>query len=120
MINKPENVGAVRAMRGGIAVRVRVTPRSSMDELSGLVETAEGLAISARVRAAPTGGEANASVCTLLARSLGFSKSSASISAGHKSRIKMVTVEGDSAQLIERFQRYLAELGVDAGRQTNL
>lgn len=117
MANKPETVGVMRAIQRGIALRVRVTPRSSIDELSGIVDTAEGPAISARVRAAPTDGEANASVCILLARSLGLSRSSTSISAGHKSRIKMVTVDGDSAHLIERVQRYLADLSVDGGQQ---
>lgn len=96
------------AIADGLRVRVRLTPKSSRDEISGLEATAEGLALKARVRAVPEDGKANAAVSELLAKWLGVPKSSVTLAAGAKSRIKTLHVAGSSADLATRITARLA------------
>lgn len=100
--------GFLRVMAGGIVLRVRLTPRSSSDDIVGVVATGEGPALSIRVRAVPSDGEANAAVCQVLARWLGLAKSCVALTGGHKSRIKTMTVTGDGLELMDRVQNCLA------------
>jgi hypothetical protein len=50
--------------------------------------------LAVKVRAAPQDGAANASVCRLIAKSLGVKPSSVSIAAGAKDRDKTVLISG--------------------------
>jgi uncharacterized protein len=86
----------------GIALRVRLTPKSSRDRMHGLNTTAQGPAVSAHVRAVPADGEANAALVRLIAEWLDVPKSSVSLTAGQKSRIKTVTVAGHSPEILAR------------------
>ncbi len=88
-----------RSVTGGVVVRVRLTPKSSADSVEGLEETADGPAIKARVRALPSEGEANAAVSKLLAAWLGVPKSTVAVTGGAKSRVKLLTVAGDTVML---------------------
>lgn len=83
----------------GLRVRLRLTPKSSKDALEGPETTSEGPALKARVRAVPEDGKANAAVAQLLAKWLGVPKSSVTLVAGHKSRIKTLLVAGDGMAL---------------------
>lgn len=85
----------------GLTLRVRLTPKSSRDAVEGTVETAEGPALAARVRAAPTEGEANAALVVLIAQSLHVPKSAVTLARGGKSRVKLLTVAG-KADVLER------------------
>ena len=76
-----------RAIPKGIAIKVRLTPRSQRDSIDGLEKTAEGLALKARVRAIPEGGAANAALEKLIAGWLGVPKTSVGVIAGAKSRL---------------------------------
>jgi len=79
-------------------IAVHVTPRAGRDEVAGW----KGNELWVRVNAAPEGGNANAAVCRLLAKSLGVPKSSVSVTRGGASRHKQVEVEGVSdAELAE-------------------
>ena len=80
-------------------LRVRLTPKSSVDRIEGIVETPEGPALQARVRAVPADGEANSALERLVAEWLGLAKSSVSVTGGHKSRIKTIEVSGNSDAL---------------------
>lgn len=91
----------------GLRVRVRLTPKSSRDEISGIEDTAEGCALKARVRAVPEDGKANAAVAELLAKWLGVPKSSVTLAAGGKSRIKTLHVAGRAADLATLVARKL-------------
>jgi len=90
------------ATADGLRVRVRLTPKSSRDEISGLEATAEGPALKARVRAVPEDGKANAAITEVLAKWLGAPKSSVTLAAGAKSRIKTLHVAGVPEDLATR------------------
>ena len=93
-------MGAVwQPSKDGVAIRVRVTPKSSKDAIDGLETTAGGPAFTARVRAVPADGEANSAVQVLLAQWLGVAKSRVRLISGAKSRVKSFAVTGDLDKL---------------------
>lgn len=73
-------------------MRVRVTPRSGKNEITGVRE--DGVVLI-RVTAPPENGKANDAVCKLLATELGVPKSAVSVTRGQTARDKTVTVDGD-------------------------
>ncbi|MCI0438830.1 MAG: DUF167 domain-containing protein [Chloroflexi bacterium] len=73
-------------------LQVRVQPKSRRDA----VEIAEGGKLKVYVTAAPEDGRANDAVVALLAKRLGVSKSAISIVRGHRSRDKVLRVDGMS------------------------
>jgi uncharacterized protein (TIGR00251 family) len=99
-----------RRSRGGIVLAVRLTPKSSKDEVSG-VESYDGNAVlKARVRAVPDKGKANAAVIKLIAKWLGVPRSMVGLASGGKSRLKSIAVSGDTQELLELIEDRLAEL----------
>lgn len=96
-----------RPTRTGVAIRFRLTPKSSRDAVDGVEMTADGPAFKARVRAVPADGEANTALEKLAAHWLGVSKSSVKLSSGAKSRVKVLDVEGDPGQLAALLQSRL-------------
>ena len=89
----------------------RLTPKASSDEVIG-VESFDGVPVlKARVRALPEGGRANAELEKLIARWLGVPPTSVKIARGTKSRLKQISVEGDSADLADRIAASVAALG---------
>jgi hypothetical protein len=99
-----------REAPGCVIVRVRLTPKSSLDAIEGLEATAEGPALKARVRALPSEGEANKAVERVLADWLGVPKSAVAVAAGGKSRIKSLKVTGEVQELRQRLQTRLGTL----------
>jgi uncharacterized protein len=97
-----------RAGCGCVIVRVRVTPKSSLEGVDGVTPCAEGMALQARVRAVPAEGEANAAVEKLIARWLDVPKSTVRVTAGGKSRIKSLTISGDTVGLEQQLRAKLA------------
>ena len=93
-----------REAPGCVIVRVRLTPKSSVDAIEGLETTAEGPALKARVRANPSEGEANEALERVLAKWLGVPKSSVTVAAGGKSRVKSLKITGDVQELKERLR----------------
>tara|TARA_B100000315_G_scaffold256362_1_gene302100 strand:- start:534 stop:824 length:291 start_codon:yes stop_codon:yes gene_type:complete len=73
-------------------VTVRVLPRSSRDQICGVVD---GI-ILLRVSAPPVEGKANARCVTLLSKELGISASSVQIMRGERSRVKFFRIHGMS------------------------
>ena len=71
-------------------LRVRVTPKSSCDEVGGW----RGDRLSVRVRAAPDKGRANAAVGKVVADALGVPKSAVTVVRGGASRLKTIAVAG--------------------------
>lgn len=88
------------ATKSGVEVRVRLTPKADRDAIVGLIATAEGAALKARVRAVPEDGQANAALCVLMAKWLGVPKSDVAVTAGHTSRVKTLAIAGDAAALV--------------------
>ena len=97
-----------RAGNGCVIVRVRLTPKSSIESVDGVAPSAEGMALAARVRAVPAEGEANAAVEKLIARWLDVPKSTVRVTAGAKSRIKSLTISGETHCLEQRLKAKLA------------
>ena len=76
---------------------VRLTPKSSRDEITGFETLADGRTVlKARVRAVPQDGEANAALVRLLAKALHITASSVRIEAGASGRLKTLHLQGDA------------------------
>jgi uncharacterized protein (TIGR00251 family) len=84
----------------GVSVSLRVTPRGGRDAIDGIETLADGRnVVKVRVRAIAEGGEANRAVTTLLAQSLGVSRTSVRLLSGATSRIKQIAIDGDPRKL---------------------
>ena len=89
---------------------MRVTPKSTREGIDGVVETAQGPALTVRVRAVAEKGEANRAVEAVVAEWLGVPKSSVAVTAGGKSRLKTVLVAGEPGRLAALVEARTAEL----------
>lgn len=92
----------------GLQLFVRLTPRGGRDGLDGVEILADGRQVlKARVRAAPSEGEANAALIALLARLLGTARSAISLKAGAGARLKCLVVRGDAQLLLAALKAHL-------------
>jgi uncharacterized protein YggU (UPF0235/DUF167 family) len=89
---------------------VRVTPKSAREGIDGVVETAQGPALTVRVRAVAEKGEANRAVEMVVAGWLGVPKSSVAVTAGGKSRLKTVLVTGEPDRLAALVELYVSKM----------
>lgn len=103
-------MGVVAPAVGGVQIFVRLTPRSSRDEISGIAEGVDGAALQVRVRALPEKGRANKALLAILAKWLGVAKSDVTLARGGKSRLKRVHIAGSSDELIDAVNSRIAEL----------
>jgi hypothetical protein len=87
----------------GLTVYVRVQPRASRNHLEGVADDR----LRVRLTAPPLEGEANKACAAFLADVLGVAKSKVTLVAGHKSREKAFSVEGDPAKLLAALQAAL-------------
>lgn len=84
----------------GLRLTVRVTPKSSVDQVAGLHEASDGaLSLKVKVRAQPEKGKANKAVTAVVAKALGTAKSDVELVAGAKDRTKTLLVRGDTSRL---------------------
>ena len=82
---------------------VRLTPKSSRDEIGGIERLADGRTVlKVRVRAVPQDGEANAALISLLAKALRIAASAVRIEAGASGRLKSLHLDGDAGTLAGR------------------
>jgi len=89
----------LRDVRAGVLLRVRVTPRASVNA----VEARRNGALVIRVTAAPADGQANPAVCRTVARTLGIGRSYVTVERGERARTKLLLIAGMSAaQVTER------------------
>ncbi len=93
-----------RVTADGIALRVRVTPKSSRDFVHGTRETADGPAVQVHVRAAPSDGEANIATGLAIANWLGLPRGKVSVVGGHKSRVKFIEIRGKPNDIEKRLE----------------
>ena len=97
------------ASASGLTLHVRLTPRGGRDCIDGIDTLSDGRSVlKARVRAAPTEGEANAALTTLIAKALDVPARSVSIAGGTTARVKRVAIDGDAASLIARLEKLTA------------
>ena len=74
---------------------VRLTPKADADRLDGWSRDDAGRPVlNARVRAAPTEGEANEALEVLLAKALFRPKSAVRVVKGGSARLKQVEIDG--------------------------
>jgi uncharacterized protein len=99
-----------RTAKDGLQVFVRVTPGSARDAVEGITDSAEGPALKMRVRAIADKGEANRAAEGVLAKWLGIAKTSVSLAAGGKSRLKTLEVAGEPTALERLLRARLGEL----------
>ena len=99
------------ATADGVIVDVRLTPRGGRDAIEGIERRSDGRAVlKARVRAAPSAGEANAALCRLVAHALRIAPRQVEILGGATARVKRLRITGETAALIAALGR-LAEAG---------
>ena len=94
----------LRRSSAGVTLKVRLTPKSSRDEIVGVEDFGGEAMLKARVRAIPEDGRANEALEKLVARWLKVPPSSVKVTQGGKSRAKQVMVEGD----VETLARLIA------------
>jgi uncharacterized protein len=82
--------------RGTVSFTVRVQPRASKDEISGVL----GGALKVRLCAPPVDDRANQSLIALLAELLKTPKSAVRIQSGERGRTKRVEIRGVTRQQI--------------------
>ncbi|WP_274627365.1 DUF167 family protein [Arvimicrobium flavum] len=98
-----------RAEADGLAIFVRLTPRSSRDAVMGVEQTADGRAhVAARVRAVPEKGAANAALEKVIGDWLSVPRSAVRVAAGATARLKTVRVDGNPTALAEALRARLA------------
>jgi uncharacterized protein (TIGR00251 family) len=97
----------LRRSNTGIILPVRLTPKSSRDEIVGVEAFGDETVLKARVRAVPEDGRANTALETLIARWLKVPPSSVSIAQGGKSRLKQVKIDGDPDALAATITKLL-------------
>jgi uncharacterized protein (TIGR00251 family) len=96
------------ATADGLVVSIRLTPKGGRDAIDGIEILSDGRSVlKARVRAAPTEGEANAALLRLLAKTLDLAARDVNLTAGATARIKRVSIHGDAAALTARLEHIL-------------
>ena len=100
----------LRRLNSGVTLKVRLTPKSSRDEIVGVEDFAGEAVLKVRVRAVPEAGRANASLVKLIAAWLKLPPSSVTVAQGGKSRVKQIAVEGDGDALSRLIETRLAAL----------
>ena len=93
-----------------VVIDVRLTPRGGRDAIEGTERRADGrVVLKARVRAAATGGEANAALCRLVAEALAVAQRQVTLIGGASSRVKRIRVAGEPAALVAALRRLARE-----------
>ena len=91
-----------RPLVDGVAVAVKVQPKSRRPGLHGTTPTADGERLRIGVTEAAEGGRANRATCAALADALGLAPSAVHLTFGATSREKTLHVAGDPATLGEK------------------
>ncbi len=95
---------------------VRVTPKASRNEVTGLYTAADGaVSLSVKVTAAPDKGQANAAVIKTLAKATGVSKATFNLVKGHADRNKTFEITGPTHP-VEALIASLKETGNSDGK----
>ncbi|HWX14189.1 MAG TPA: DUF167 family protein [Methylocella sp.] len=85
---------------------VRLTPKSSRDEIDGIGLLADGRSIlKVRVRAVPENGKANTALLRLLAKTLRVPASAVRLESGASGRLKTLCVQGNAKCLVAGLER---------------
>lgn len=92
-----------REIPGGVELAVRLTPRGGAARIEGIADWDGAPVLKVRVAAPPVEGAANDALVAFLAKSLGLPRSAVSLTAGDRSRVKRLRLEGEGvAQRLSR------------------
>jgi len=123
--HKPYRRSGRRGHNEHLLLALRLTPKAARDAIDGIEISDAGAGgvggsdpgaggrravLKARVRAVPEKGKANAAAEKLIAKWLGLAKSSVSVTAGGKSRIKTLQLDGDPDDLAAKLDKAIAKL----------
>lgn len=104
----------LRPGKGGLLLAVRVTPKSSRDEVTGLHTAADGsVSLAVKVTAVPDKGRANKAVIETLSKALRLPKSAFTLVSGETERNKTLLVAGNPVEV-----EALIALKVNAGKES--
>ena len=92
--------GFWRVTGDGVAVAVKVQPKSRRPGVQGRVPAVDGERLRIGVSEAAEDGRANRAACATLARALGLPAGRVSVAAGAASREKTLLVDGDAAAIV--------------------
>ncbi len=81
-----------------VSISVRVYPNAAGNEVAGF---SDGV-FQVKVAAPPVQGKANRELVAFLGKALGISKNRVSITRGHTTRNKLITIDGLSEADVER------------------
>ena len=93
----------------GVRLAIRLTPRASREGVDGVEEGPDGRRLQLRLNAPPVDGAANAALVAFLAKALRLRKSDVAIVSGEKSRLKLLELSGDPAELSARVAAWIAD-----------
>ena len=94
------------ATANGVILTVRLTPKGGRDSIDGIETTADGKSVlKARVRAAPSEGEANDALVRLIAKAVGVPARAVNFISGHTSRLKRLKIDGSAIALADALER---------------
>ena len=97
------------ASADGVVITVRLTPRGGRDAIEGIAQLTDGRSvIKARVRAAASGGEANAALVKLIANTLGVTARDVRLVTETSARIKRLKIVGAGAVLAATLEKIFA------------
>jgi uncharacterized protein len=95
----------------GVILTVRVTPRTSRTEATGLHTLPDGrTALSVRLAAPPVDGAANTALVKWAADTLAVPRSAVTLQSGDTSRIKRLRITGDAAGVVSRVNALTAAI----------
>jgi len=98
-----------RIASSGVTLAVRLTPKGGRDAIEGVDRLADGtVVLKVRVRAAPTGGEANVALTRLIAKMIGVPARDVTVMAGATARIKRLAIAGDGPSLLAALEKTIA------------
>jgi hypothetical protein len=86
----------LKAVPGGVELRILVQPRASRDQLAGV----QGDELKIRLAAPPVNGAANAACCAFLAKLCRLPRNRVALVAGEASRHKRVLLGGAEAAMV--------------------
>lgn len=97
---------------GDLILSVRLTPGATREEVGGVWTDEKGAHwLSARVRAVPEKGKANAALIALLAKRLDWPRSAISLESGDTNRLKRLRIKGGDEALALRLSAIIKEQG---------
>ncbi|WP_339778197.1 DUF167 family protein [uncultured Thalassospira sp.] len=94
----------------GVRLCLRLTPKASRNSVGGAQEDADGQnRLKATVTTVPENGKANDALVKLLAKTAKWPKSAITIVSGHTDRNKVLTISGDTVQIVAQINQWTGE-----------